>query len=131
MKKVLMSLAFLFVLSVGNVAAQAKATVLFNGKRVELLNFGTCAEYKKHLVDNLGEDRGTMVYDADECQDGMVRMLFPNCVGDLLDKQRSNPDAIKAYYIELKKIGDAAFCKKYGYATQQVAPMRQDKVKKQ
>jgi hypothetical protein len=131
MKKVLMSLALLFALSIGKVAAQAKATVLFNGKRVELLNFGTCAEYKKHLIDNLGEYSGTVVYDADECQDGMVRMLFPNCVGELLDKQRSNPDAIKAYYIELKKIGDAAFCKKYAHALQQAAPMKQDKVKKQ
>lgn len=126
-----MSLVLLLACSIGNVSAQAKATVLFNGKRVELLNFGTCAEYKDHLVKNLGEDLGTMVYDKDECQDGMVRLLFPECASDFLDQQRSNPTAIKNYYIELKKIGDAAFCKKYGYLNQKVTPMKQDKIKKQ
>lgn len=132
MKKVLVSLAFLFALCIGKVAAQEKkVTVTIGGKDYTLCCFENCEEYKAWCIDKLGTEKGNERYKKDNCRNGIVQVVFPSCAKDFVEKNQGNAEAMRNYYIELVQLGDAAFCKKYGYAAQQVTPMRQDKVKKQ
>ncbi len=133
MKKVLMSFVLLLAFSIGKLAAQEekKVTVTIGGKDYTLCCFENCDEYKSWLVGKLGEEKGNERFKKDNCRNGRIAVVFPACAKDFVEQNQNNAEAMKNYYIELIQIGDAAFCKKYGYPAQKVTPSKQDKVKKQ
>jgi hypothetical protein len=93
---------------------QAQVTVTKNGKTYHFY-YKDCEAYRNYIGNSCGcsASEADRIYDSHNCREGMLSVSLPACFDATRVPNGNDPLALFKYADELKKLGEAAFCKKY------------------